>query len=171
MKIGDIVQYVGAQRQGLLEGDLGLIKGIEDGEKRFYVSFDTGKPAFQVKADEIKIYEHQSTSETGAKREKLNIPPYDLVPFQEITDGFVRVAEFGAIKYEPWNWSKGLSRVQLIGSLLRHTFAYLRGQERDDDSGLLHTDHILWNAVALTHNVHHDLEDGRRPEPIRDYHK
>lgn len=112
----------------------------------------------------------QPTSETGAKREKLNVQPYDLVPFQEITDGFVRVAEFGAVKYEPWNWTKGLSRVQLIGSLLRHTFAYLRGQERDADSGLLHTDHILWNAVALTHNVHHDLEDGRRPEPARDYH-
>lgn len=113
----------------------------------------------------------QPAAATGAKREKLNVQPYDLVPFQEITDGFARVAEFGAVKYEAWNWSKGLSRVQLIGSLLRHTFAYLRGQERDADSGLLHTDHILWNAVALTHNVHHNLEDGRRPEPVRYYHE
>lgn len=108
---------------------------------------------------------------TGAKREKLNVQPYDLVPFQEMTDAFVRVAEVGAVKYEPWNWSKGLSRVQLIGSLLRHTFAYLRGQESDSETGLLHTDHILWNAVALTHNVHHNLEDGRRKEPNREYHR
>ena len=106
---------------------------------------------------------------SGAKREKLNTLPYDLVPFQEFTDAFTRVAEFGAKKYEPWNWSKGLSRVQLVGSLLRHAFAYLRGEERDRDSGLLHTDHILWNATALSHNVHHDLEDGRRTEPPRDY--
>lgn len=102
-------------------------------------------------------------------REKLHAHPYDLVPFQEITDAFTRVAEFGAEKYEPWNWSKGLSRVQVIGSLLRHTFAYLRGQDRDEDSGLLHTDHILWNAAVLSHNVHWNLADGRRGEPDRPY--
>lgn len=106
---------------------------------------------------------------TGAQREKLNALPYDLVPFTEMTEAYVRVAEFGAKKYAPWNWSKGLSRVQLIGSLLRHTFAYLRGEERDADSGLMHTDHIVWNAVALAHNVHHNLDDQRRVEPPRDY--
>lgn len=106
---------------------------------------------------------------SGAKREKLHVLPYDLVPFQEMTEAYVRVAEFGAKKYEPWNWSKGLSRVQILGSLLRHTFAYLRGEETDKDSGLSHTDHILWNAVALTHNVRWNLEDGRRVEPLRGY--
>lgn len=106
---------------------------------------------------------------SGAQREKLNALPYDLVPFQEIAEAYARVAEHGAKKYAPWNWSKGLARVQLLCSLLRHTFAYLRGQDRDPDSGLLHTDHILWNAVAITHNVHWGLEDGRRAEPPREY--
>jgi hypothetical protein len=117
----------------------------------------------------LKTKETMPKNVSGASREKLETLPYDLVPFQEITDSFVRVAEFGAIKYEPWNWSKGLSRVQLMGSLLRHIFAYLRGQDRDTDSGLLHTDHILWNASVLAHNAHHNLEDGRRPEGERDY--
>lgn len=116
------------------------------------------------------IHKHPS-NESGARREKMAVTPYDLVPFQEITDAFSRVAEHGAQKYEPWNWSKGLARVQILGSLLRHTFAYLRGEERDKDSGLLHTDHILWNAVALCHNVRWNLEDGRRVEPPRDYYK
>ena len=106
---------------------------------------------------------------SGAKREKLHVLPYDLVPFQEMTEAYVRVAEFGSKKYEPWNWSKGLSRVQILGSLLRHTFAYLRGEETDKDSGLSHTDHIIWNAVALGHNVRWNLEDGRRVEPPRAY--
>lgn len=106
---------------------------------------------------------------SGALREKLDTLPYDLIPYQEFSDSFSRVAEFGAGKYEAWNWSKGLSRVQLIGSLLRHSFAYLRGEERDKDSKLLHTDHILWNATVLTHNVHWDLEDARRVEPHREY--
>lgn len=115
-----------------------------------------------------KKTEH-ATATTGAAREKLNRDPYDLVPFQEITDAYVRVAEFGAKKYEPWNWTKGLSRIQLCCSLLRHVFAYIRGQDHDPESGLMHTDHILWNAAALSHNVHWDLEDGRRGEPVRDY--
>ena len=106
---------------------------------------------------------------SGAKREKLHVLPYDLVPFQEMTEAYVRVAEFGSKKYEPWNWSKGLSRVQILGSLLRHTFAYLRGEETDKDSGLSHTDHIIWNAVALGHNIRWNLEDGRRVEPPRAY--
>lgn len=106
---------------------------------------------------------------SGAKREKLHALPYDLVPFQEMTEAYVRVAEKGAVKYAPWNWSAGLSRVQLLGSMLRHAFAYLRGQDRDTETGLLHTDHILWNAVSLSHNVHWNLEDGRRPEPERAY--
>lgn len=109
------------------------------------------------------------TSSTGAVREKLDRQPYDLVPFQEITEAYVRVAEFGAKKYAPWNWSKGLARVQLCCSLLRHVFSYIRGEDRDPESGLLHTDHILWNAASLAHNVHWDLKDGRRPEPPRDY--
>ena len=108
---------------------------------------------------------------SGAKREKLNALPYDLIPYQEITDAFARVAEFGAVKYAPWNWSKGLARVQLLGSLLRHAFAYLRGEDRDKETGLLHTDHILWNAAVLSHNVHWNLEDGRRAEPPREYKK
>ena len=108
-------------------------------------------------------------AESGAEREKMNVLPYDLVPFQELTEAYVRVAEFGAKKYAPWNWSNGLSRVQLLCSLLRHTFAYIRGEERDYDSGLSHTDHILWNAVTLVHNVHWNLSDERRAEPKRDY--
>jgi hypothetical protein len=108
-------------------------------------------------------------TETGAKREKLHEIPYDQVPYQEFTEAFCRVAEFGIKKYGAWNWSKGIPRIQILGSLLRHTFAYIRGEERDSDSGLMHTDHIVWNAVVLVHNVHWNLADGRRGEPPRDY--
>lgn len=113
--------------------------------------------------------DYHPTASTGAQREKMDLLPYDLVPFQEMTDAYVRVAEFGAKKYAAWNWSKGIPRRQLLCSLLRHTFAYLRGEDCDKESGLNHSDHILWNAVALVHNVHWNLEDGRRGEPPRDY--
>jgi hypothetical protein len=115
--------------------------------------------------------EPMSQTLSGAKRVGLHRVPFDLVPFEEIAEAYARVAEFGAAKYKPWNWTLGLPRVQLIRSLLNHTFKYLRGEDRDKESGLLHTDHILWNAVALTHSVHHNINDNRRAEPRRDYHK
>lgn len=124
---------------------------------------------FNERYDDTPSVTTIGVSPTGAQREKLDTIPYDLVPYQEITDAYSRVAEYGAKKYSEWNWSLGLPRVQLICSLLRHTFAYLRGEERDSGTGLLHTDHILWNAATLSHNVHHNLEDGRRVEPPRDY--
>lgn len=124
---------------------------------------------FPCTKDELADEPIHDSAASGAMREKLNALPYDLIPYQELSEAYARVAEHGAVKYAPWNWSKGLARVQLLGSLLRHTFAYLRGQDRDKDSGLLHTDHILWNAVALVHNVYWELEDGRRGEPPRDY--
>lgn len=134
---------------------------------RLAVDEDVNHPmnAGEVFVDNIEM----PTTSTGAKREKLHALPYDLVPFAEITEAYARVAEFGAKKYTPWNQTLGIPRVQILGSLLRHAFAYLRGEERDKESGLLHTDHILWNAATLSHNVHWDLEDGRRVEPPRDY--
>lgn len=122
-----------------------------------------------ILSTDVRLHEAHPAAASGAQREKLEQLPYDLVPFQEMTEAYARVAEFGAKKYAPWNWSLGLSRVQLLCSLLRHVFAYLRGEDRDRDSGLLHTDHILWNAAALSHNAHWNLEDGRRAEPPRAY--
>ena len=114
-------------------------------------------------------YTPHPSAASGAKREKLHVIPYDQVPYQEITDAFIRVAEFGVKKYGTWNWSLGIPRVQVLGSLLRHAFAYLRGEDCDKETGLPHTDHIIWNAAVLVHSVHWRLEDGRRPEPHRAY--
>lgn len=110
---------------------------------------------------------------TGALREKMNNQPYDLIPFSEIATSYARVANYGAEKYDAWNWTKGLPRTQILGSLLRHTFAYLRGEDVDSlengGSGLSHVDHILWNAVALCHSHEHEILDDRRAEPKRGY--
>ena len=136
----------------------------------FTEDFDRGVADKAAGKERWSIRPQHPAAGSGAQREKLAAQPYDLVPFQEMTEAYARVAEFGAKKCAPWNWSKGLPRVQLLGSLLRHAFAYLRGEDRDKETGLLHTDHILWNAAALAHNVHHGLEDDRRKEPLRQYH-
>lgn len=100
---------------------------------------------------------------TGAKREKLGVR-YDLFPIEGI-EAYSEIAEFGAVKYEPWNWAKGLPRMQIAASLIRHLWAYMRGENNDPESGLPHTSHIVWNAVALAYNHRHGIEDDRRPKP------
>jgi hypothetical protein len=115
------------------------------------------------------LSEQQFTAHTtGAQREKMHIR-YDLFPI-EAMESYCRVAEYGAKKYAPRNWEKGLPRMQIAASLIRHLFAYMRGQDNDDGpggSGLPHVDHIIWNAAALCHHHHHGIEDDRRPEPAR----
>lgn len=66
-------------------------------------------------------------------------------------EGLSAVLAFGAKKYASWNWAKGLSWSETLGSLLRHTLALMRGEELDPESGLPHVDHILCNAMFLSH--------------------
>lgn len=66
-------------------------------------------------------------------------------------DGVAKVSTFGAKKYAPWNWAKGLSYEQTIDSLERHLMAWRMGETTDPESGLPHLDHVMWNAMALSH--------------------
>lgn len=100
---------------------------------------------------------------TGAKREKMRLPRYDQLPARIVNDAYGRVAEFGAIKYDNLNWTKGLPQSQIASSLQRHLWAYMEGEERDPESGLSHLDHLLWNAVALLYHNHYNLCDDRLP--------
>ena len=60
-----------------------------------------------------------------------------------------RVWECGAKKYGDWNWQRGMKWSTVIGCLLRHTFAIMRGEDVDKESGQLHAAHIKANASML----------------------
>lgn len=74
---------------------------------------------------------------------------YDLVdPWAH--EQLVKVFTFGANKYEPHNWRKGMKWSKMIASLKRHLAAIENGEDYDKESGLLHSAHLMWNAHALT---------------------
>jgi hypothetical protein len=63
------------------------------------------------------------------------------------------VLKFGAKKYDAHNWRKGLLMSRLLGACLRHVFAYLAGNDNDEETGLSHLAHAgccvmfaLWTA-------------------------
>lgn len=68
------------------------------------------------------------------------------------TLGALAVAEvlnFGAKKYAPRNWEKGLTYSCCYNSAMRHALKALGGEERDAESGLPHWAHFAWNVMAI----------------------
>lgn len=65
----------------------------------------------------------------------------DLVPMDAVM-AEAAVYTYGAIKYDDWNWAKGMRKGRIIAALMRHAAAYMAGQERDPESNLPHTWHM-----------------------------
>lgn len=78
-----------------------------------------------------------------------------------VQEGEARVWEFGAKKYAPGNWLKGMSWTSGSDSLLRHLTALMAGENNDPETGLPHVDHIVCCAKILSHSFHtrKDLDD------------
>ena len=59
------------------------------------------------------------------------------------------VLTYGAKKYEPNSWQR-VERERYVGALLRHFVAYMNNPTgRDEESGLMHIEHVLCNAAFL----------------------
>ena len=71
-----------------------------------------------------------------------------LVPVSLIAS-VAAVREYGCRKYrDPDNWRK-VEPQRYRDALFRHWLAYLRGEERDEESGLPHLWHIACNVAFL----------------------
>ena len=87
----------------------------------------------------------------------------DLVP-QDAVLAVASVFTYGALKYDDWNWSKGMRVGRLLAAMDRHKTAYLLGEEVDPESGMPHTWHMGCCILML---IAADLrcvsEDDREP--------
>ena len=59
----------------------------------------------------------------------------------------VRVLEFGAHKYAPFNWQKPMDTNEILESLQRHLAALFDGELLDSETGISHMGHIQCNAM------------------------
>lgn len=85
----------------------------------------------------------------GGMRFNKGKPRWGLVP-QSALLPMVEVLEFGANKYDAWNWTKGLSVVEICESMKRHLDAFMEGEDNDKESGISHVGHIQCNALFLS---------------------
>jgi hypothetical protein len=67
--------------------------------------------------------------------------PLHLLPTDAMS-AIAAVLGFGAAKYAPRNWEKGLAWSRVYAALMRHMFAWWEGENADPETGYSH----LWHA-------------------------
>lgn len=75
-------------------------------------------------------------------------PRPDLIA-PEMIDAMGRVLEFGARKYEPWEWAKGKEWSRDYAAVLRHLNAWHGGEDLDPESGASHLAHAACDLMFL----------------------
>ena len=69
-------------------------------------------------------------------------PPMHLIDGYAL-EQLANVLAFGAEKYAPHNWRKGLAQTRLISAAMRHLSAFNGGQDTDPETGLHHAAHAM----------------------------
>ena len=97
----------------------------------------------------------------GGKRFNTTKPRVELL-VPEAMEEEAKVWSFGAAKYGDWNWQRGMPWMTVIGCTLRHTFAIMKGEDIDPESGFLHAAHVKCNASMLIwYYYHYKIGDNR----------
>ena len=102
--------------------------------------------------------------EKNGRRDNAGKPATHLLPAAALME-IAQVFEFGAKKYSPNNYRKGLPWTTYTGSLLRHVFLWTTGEEIDPESGLNHIAHAGCNVLMLLDAIihGHGTDDRWRP--------
>lgn len=82
----------------------------------------------------------------AAERHNQNKLRWNLVDFKSVEE-MLKVLEFGAVRYAPDNWKKGLNKEEILESTQRHLVELFNNNTIDDDSKLHHMGHIMCNAM------------------------
>lgn len=95
------------------------------------------------------------------RKDDADKAPYDLLA-PEAMEGIAQVLAFGAAKYEPRNWEKGMRWGRPFAALMRHMWAWWRGEKADPETGFSH----LWHAgcclmFLIAYEAREEGEDDR----------
>lgn len=75
-------------------------------------------------------------------------PRYDLLPADALHE-VVRVFTYGAGKYSARNWENGIAYGRVFGAIMRHMWAFWRGEELDPETGISHVAHAVTEGLFL----------------------
>lgn len=105
---------------------------------------------FSLPDDELRKNQRAAgwETETGGMKFDRDKPRMDLIDAFALEE-LAKVLTFGAVKYAPNNWRKGITFGRLLAASFRHLVAILRGQDRDEETGLYHAAHLMCCAMFL----------------------
>lgn len=83
------------------------------------------------------------TDTTEGRKDDSGKLRMELLP-PELLTATATVLGFGAQKYADRNWEKGMKWGRVFGALMRHMWAWWRGEKSDPETGYSH----LWHAAC-----------------------
>lgn len=91
---------------------------------------------------------------------------YELLP-PELLEEVARVLTFGAKKYADRNWELGMKWSRPFGALMRHMWAWWRGEEKDPETGYSHLSHAACCIAFLVSYEARNVGTDDRPKEIQ----
>ncbi len=123
------------------------------GETITITTTESGTSTF---ATTISGFNGTTTSDIGKVAVKFDNGKTDwsLMPFEAVEE-INKVLEFGKHKYSAWNWASngGFKYTRVLNATLRHLFAFMRGEDKDPESGLSHIAHAGCNILFLMYFI------------------
>lgn len=117
---------------------------------------ETKKTAMQEWEDEsIQIIAEGRKDDAG----KL---PYHLIA-PELLDATAAVLAFGAAKYAPRNWEAGMGWHRPFSAMMRHMWAWWRGETADPETGFSHLHHAACCIMFLVAYEARSVGEDDRP--------
>ena len=94
------------------------------------------------------VFINETPVTTGIKHD-AGKAPWELLSICAVEE-MLGVMAHGKLKYSAHNWRGGFVWSRLIAAAARHLFAIMKGEDRDPESGRLHTAHLMCCAMFLT---------------------
>ncbi len=88
---------------------------------------------------------------------------FDLLP-PEALEALAHHYGRGAAKYEARNWERGMAWCKCFASMMRHAWAWMRGEDVDPETGSHHMIAVAWNAIAIFTYATRQIGEDDRPQ-------
>lgn len=130
------------------------------------VEFNTLARRLQLQGEAEQIVDtniHDPSDTHGvAKRYDAGKLRFDLLP-PDGMEALARVYGMGAEKYGADNWAQGMDYRKCFASMMRHSWAWMRGENYDEESGEHHMVHAAWNALTIAIYTSRGVGNDDRP--------
>ena len=112
--------------------------------------------------DEWDTQKVNESSLGTAKHYDTGKPAIQWIPYEALSV-IAQAFEYGMGKYGTLNYQGGMKWSKMIGSILRHTYKFMGGEDNDEESGLSHLSHLGADVCMLIYfTVHHKELDDRK---------